>query len=46
MATLIEYALFSGAAYFDTRAELNRFPLPADWSVYSRSGSDQCNLLS
>lgn len=28
MTTEIEYALFAGASYYDTRAGLNRFPLP------------------
>ena len=36
MTTAIEYALMAGASYYDTRAEINRFVLPQDWSVYSR----------
>ncbi|MDH5669553.1 MAG: hypothetical protein OEY86_16260 [Nitrospira sp.] len=35
MATTIEYALLAGASYRDTRAPLNRFPIPSDWSVIS-----------
>ena len=33
MATTIEYALLAGASYHDTRADLNRFPIPnnAKW---------------
>jgi hypothetical protein len=40
MATDIQYALLAGSAYYDTRAEPNRFPLPPNWSVYSRIPSD------
>ena len=36
MATTLEYALLAGASYYDTRAGINRFPLPSDWSVFSR----------
>lgn len=36
MATTIEYALLAGASYYDTRADLNRFPLPQNWSYVSR----------
>lgn len=35
MATTIEYALLAGASYHDTRADLNRFPIPENWSVIS-----------
>jgi len=28
MATTIEYAILAGASYRDTRADLNRFPIP------------------
>jgi hypothetical protein len=35
MATTIEYALLAGASYRDTRADLNRFPIPANWNVVS-----------
>ena len=31
MATTIEYALLAGAAYRDTRADINHFPIPSDW---------------
>lgn len=40
MTTAIEYSLFAGASYYDTRADLNRFPLPQDWGVYSRIPQD------
>ena len=40
MATTIEYALLAGASYYDTRAEVNRFPLPENWSVISRVPQD------
>ena len=36
MTNEIKYALLAGAAYYNTRAEVNRFPLPENWSVYSR----------
>ena len=35
MATTIEYALLAGVSYRDTRADLNRFPIPNGWSVVS-----------
>jgi hypothetical protein len=35
MATTIEYALLAGASYRDTRADLNRFPIPNGWGVAS-----------
>ncbi|MEZ0231476.1 MAG: calcium-binding protein [Methylophilaceae bacterium] len=41
MATIIDYALLAGASYYDTRAALNRFPVPANWSVYSRVPEDK-----
>ncbi|MDO9438532.1 Mbeg1-like protein, partial [Hydrogenophaga sp.] len=36
MTTVIDYALLAGASYYDTRADLNRFPLPENWSYVSR----------
>jgi Lipase (class 3)/RTX calcium-binding nonapeptide repeat (4 copies) len=36
MPTLTEYALMSGASYFDTRDEINRFPDPIGWTRGSR----------
>ena len=33
MPTTIEYALLAGAAYIDTRNQINQFPLPMDWSL-------------
>jgi hypothetical protein len=41
MVTAIEYALLTGASYHDTRADLNRFPIPAGWSVISLVPEDQ-----
>src|SRR5262245_57820817 len=35
MPTTIDYALLAGASYRDTRADLNRFPIPANWIVVS-----------
>jgi len=32
MATELEYALLAGHSYFDTRAEINRFPSPQGWT--------------
>ena len=37
MATTIEYALMAGASYFDTREDINRFPVPKDWGLISRN---------
>jgi hypothetical protein len=36
MGTTIEYALLAGSSYYDTRKATNRFPVPKDWSLYSR----------
>jgi Ca2+-binding RTX toxin-like protein len=41
MATTIEYALLAGVSYNDTRADLNRFPIPENWSVISLVPQDQ-----
>ncbi len=35
MVTTIEYSLLAGASYRDTRADVNRFPIPANWSFVS-----------
>ena len=40
MPTITEYALLAGASYYDTRTAVNRFPLPQNWSVYSRVPQD------
>jgi Ca2+-binding RTX toxin-like protein len=40
MATTIEYALMAGASYYDTRRDLNRFPLPNGWNWVSRNPQD------
>ncbi len=40
MATTIEYALMAGASYYDTRHDINRFPIPAGWSWVSRNPQD------
>jgi hypothetical protein len=32
MTTTLEYALLAGDAYFSTRAEINRFPIPEGWT--------------
>lgn len=36
MTTIVDYALLAGAAYFDTRSEINRIPSPKGWDEYSR----------
>lgn len=36
MESQIEYALMSGAAYFSTRADVNKFPIPNDWNELER----------
>jgi hypothetical protein len=40
MITEIEYALLAGAAYYDTRTDKNRLPLPQNWSYLSRIQQD------
>jgi len=40
MATTIEYALMAGASYRDTRADINRFPIPSGWNLVSRNPQD------
>lgn len=40
MTTTSEYALLAGAAYYDTRTDINRFPVPQGWSVTSRIPQD------
>lgn len=40
MATTIEYALMAGASYYDTRLDLNRFPIPTGWNFVSRNPQD------
>lgn len=32
MATAIEYALMAGASYISTRSDINKFPVPKDWT--------------
>ncbi|MDO8742744.1 MAG: putative Ig domain-containing protein [bacterium] len=34
MASNPEYALMAGRAYFDTRADINRFPVPQGWTEF------------
>ncbi len=36
MTSLVDFALLAGDSYYDTRADINRFPLPDGWSLYSR----------
>lgn len=40
MTTTSEYALLAGAAYYDTRTDINRFPVPQGWNVTSRIPQD------
>lgn len=40
MTTTIEYALLAGTSYYDTRTDINRFPLPQDWGIFSRLPED------
>ena len=40
MTTAIEYALMAGASYRDTRPDINKFPIPAGWSMVSRNPQD------
>lgn len=32
MTTTLDYALLVGAAYYSTRAEVNRIPIPDEWN--------------
>ncbi|MBA3032901.1 MAG: DUF2974 domain-containing protein, partial [Actinobacteria bacterium] len=41
MATILDYALMAGVAYRDTRAEINRFPIPKEWHLVSRNPQDE-----
>lgn len=34
MTTAIEYALMAGAAYISNRPEINRIPIPQDWTEF------------
>lgn len=45
MATQFELdcALMAGASYFDTRASINRFPIPADWGKITNPDSHYSN---
>ena len=43
MTTAIEYALLAGDSYYDTRAGINRFPLPQNWSVVSNNMGTEPN---
>ena len=36
MTTIVDYALLAGDSYYDTRNEVNRFPVPQDWILLSR----------
>ncbi len=40
MGTTVEYALMAGASYRDTRGDINKFPIPAGWSMVSRYPQD------
>lgn len=40
MTTAIEYALLAGTSYYDTRAGINRLPVPQNWSYFSRVPQD------
>lgn len=40
MTTVIDYALLAGASYYDTRSDINRIPVPSNWSLYSRVPQD------
>ncbi|MDX1253600.1 MAG: DUF2974 domain-containing protein [Gammaproteobacteria bacterium] len=40
MVTIVEYALMAGASYYDTRAEINRLPIPTGWNLLSRNPQD------
>ncbi len=44
MTTTIEYALLAGASYYDNRPELNRLPLPQNWSYVSRIPQGQTTI--
>ena len=43
MTTTLEYSILAGAAYFSTRTDINRFPIPQGWSelIDDRRANDQ-----
>jgi hypothetical protein len=41
MTTTLDYAILAGRAYFDTRAAINRFPIPDGWAVDFRVPEDK-----
>ena len=46
MATTIEYALLAGDSYYDTRADINRFPIPTGWAKISNPDSHFSDLAT
>lgn len=40
MTTQVEYALMAGASYIDTRDPVNRFPVPAGWTISNHKSKD------
>ncbi len=41
MTTTLDYAILAGRSYFDTRAAMNRFPIPDGWAVDLRVPEDK-----
>lgn len=46
MVTTIQYALLAGASYFDTRTDINRFPVPKDWGIGGQRGQLRNNFIN
>lgn len=44
MATLIDYALMAGVSYISTRADINKFPIPASVGRMSVALSEMDSL--
>ena len=40
MASTLDLASLAGASYNDNRAEINRFPVPSGWTLYSAVPAD------
>jgi hypothetical protein len=41
MVTTLDYAIMAGRSYFDTRAAINRFPIPDGWTLDFRIPEDK-----
>lgn len=46
MPSNLEYALMAGRAYFDTRADINRLPIPDGWTEFFHVPNDTHPITS